>query len=206
MEGQINCRSISADGGCSKFDSARLARLVLPARVRTAADRSSHRYQVCRREDLATHGVDVAREPGRFRIDIAPLVTASTSEGRRYQIPARPVRSPQPSFDLVRHRIAVALCFGIRQRAFGRSDLLVDFEQFGTHRLGAVLDRAHGRFCAIEPRIGSTGHRQPFGCGTFFCKFQLATLNRWSVSFCQPVTLPLPARSPRGPPSGRARA
>ena len=44
--------------------------------------------------------------------------------------------------------------------------------QFGTHCLGAVLDGAHGRLCAIEPGIGSPGDRQPFGGGAFLCKFR----------------------------------
>ena len=44
--------------------------------------------------------------------------------------------------------------------------------QFGAQCLGAVLDGAHGGFCAIKPGIGGTGYRQPFGCGTFFCKFR----------------------------------
>ena len=51
---------------------------------------------------------------------------------------------------------------------------------------GAVFDRAHVGFGAVEPGIGGASHRQPFGGGAFFRKLRFGD--------AQPVGQLLPCR------------
>ena len=142
---------------------------------------------VRRRENLAAHGIHACSKTWLLPVSTARL--GDSLDQRR-----APVSNPGAarsiaaaiSLDLVRHRVAVALGFGIAPSARS-AEATCSSNSSSSARIafGAVLDDAHGGFGAIEPRIGGTSYRQPFGCGTFFSQVpDSATLNR-SDSFCR---------------------
>ena len=181
-----------------------MARLALPARVRTAADRSSQHIRSAAARTSRRTASTLVENLVASGIDIAALVTASTSAAAPAPNPgaARSIAAAIASISSA-IGVAVALCLGVGQRALGGGDLLVEFRQCGAQCLGAVFDRAHAGFCPIEPGIGGSGHRQPFGGGAFLSESSAsATLNR-SASFCRAASFSFSAFSKRsiGPSS-----
>ena len=161
--------------------------LALPARVRTAADRSSQHIKSAAARTSRRTASTLAREPGRFRYRRRAFGDGVDERGgTAIKSRGRPLDRRSHRLDLVRHHVAVALRLGVSQCALGRGDLLVEFNQFGAQCLGAVLDGAHVGLGSIELGIGGTGYRQPFGCGTFFCKYRFGD--------AQPVGQLLPRR------------